>query len=223
MPNEISAAEQAYNEAREGQHRHTLIWIEARNRDTGEIEADGFWTGPYAQTFVIDGETRTYGGAGRALDLDDIPGGVGLDIRYVNVRLAVTEETELLVRGYDPRLAPAEIHTVTFNLLTGELIAPPRRVFKGAVNTLTITRAAEGGQGEIEASLASSARQLTRTLPLFRSDAEMRRRNANDRFREHVSNAGLREVPWGEKLVRSTDVAPPEFEPLPQPRWSNHR
>lgn len=207
MTQTLTTSEQAYNATRAGQHRYTLIWIKARNRDTGAVEAAGFWTGPYDQAFVVDGETRSYIGAGAALDIDDIPGGTGLDIRYITARLAIVDEVEDVIRGYDPRLAPAEIHTVAFDLSTGNLISAPRRIFKGAVNETPITVPVEGGDAFLEVTLASSARELTRTLPLYRSDGEMRRRSGTDRFREHVSTTGIRQVAWGEAQVRSNEVA----------------
>lgn len=199
----VSSAEAAYNAAREGQIRETLVWIAPRNRSTGALEPVGFWTGEDHRSFVVDGEARLYYGAGAALDVDDIPGGVGLDVRYVSVRLAVVPEVEQAIRGYDPKLAPAEIHTVAFDLATRNPVSDPRRVFSGAINEAPMPTPAAGGVIEIELRLASSARALTRTLPLYRSDAETRRRDANDRFREHVSTVGIRQVAWGEDRVKN--------------------
>ena len=200
---EISSAESTYNATRRGQHRHLLFWIAPRNRSTGAPVPTGFWTGAYDADFVIGGETRTYLGAEGALDVDDIPGGTGLDIRYVTARLGLKEQADDIIRQFDPKLAPVEIHTAAFDLDTGNLVAEPRRIFTGAVNETPITTPAEGGNFTLEVTLASSARALTRTLPLYRSDSELRRRDPNDRFREHVSTTGLRQVAWGEAQVRN--------------------
>ena len=206
---EISSAEQAYNAARRGQWRFVLLWVVPRDRNTGALEPTGFWTGPHDQQFVINGETRTYFGAGAALGVDDIPGGTGLDIRYVSAQLGLRSEAEEVIRGFDPKLAPVEVHTVAFDLDTGNLISEPRRIFKGNVNETPITTPAEGGDFSLEITLASSARALTRTLPLYRSDSELRRRSGTDRFRNHVSTSGLRQVAWGEKQVRNSTVSAP--------------
>ena len=197
----IGAAEQAYNTSRAGQARETLIYVWARDPGTGLTEEIGFWTGAYDTQFVIDGQARSYFGAGAALEIDDIPGGVGLDVRYITAQLGVVAEVEQAIRGYDPRFAPVEIHTAAFDLETGNLIAEPRRVFRGQINETPIQLGGEGGDAVIEINMASSARMLTRTLPLYRSDSEIRRRSAGDRFREHVSTSGLRQVPWAEKQV----------------------
>lgn len=204
MTTDLSSAELAYNSARAGQVRHTLIYVSARNRDTGETESIGFWTGDDHQDFVIDGETRTYFGAGAGMDTDDITGGVGLDVRYVSARLAPVPEVELAIRGYDPKLAPVEIHTAAFSLETNALLANPRRIFKGTVNEAPITIPEIGGAAPLEIRCASSARALTRTLSLRRTDSELRRRNSSDTFREYVSTSGIREVPWGENPTTGT-------------------
>ncbi|SDW78432.1 hypothetical protein [Roseicitreum antarcticum] len=202
MTQDISATEIAYNAARAGQARHTLVYIWGRNRETGQIESIGFWTGDDHQSFVIDGETRTYFGAGAAIDIDDITGGVGLAVRYVTARLAVVPEVAQAIRGYDPKLAPVEMHSAVFSLETNALVSEPRRIFKGEINEAPTPTPAIGGEAVFEIRCASSARALTRTLALKRSDAELRRRNPNDRFREYVSTSGIREVPWGEQPTR---------------------
>lgn len=203
MTKAINAAEQNYNGTRNGQDRHTLVWLTARNRETGAAESIGFWTGQDDRNFVIGGQVRTYLGAGAALGVDDIPGGVGLDVRYVTAKLGVVPEVADALLGFDPKLGPVEVHTVVFSLETGNLVADPRRIFKGRINETPVRLGGEGGDALFEVAMASSARDLTLTLPLFRSDAETRRRNANDRFRQHVSTSGLRQVAWGERQVRN--------------------
>lgn len=202
MTQDISIAEQAYNAAREGQDRGTLLWLQPRDLSDGSIVPVGFWDGEDHREFVIDGETRLYFGAGAALGFDDIEGGVGLDVRYTGVRLGLVPEVETAVRGFDIKLAPAEIHTVAFSLQTGNPLADPRRIFKGQVNECDIPKPEEGGTLEISLRLASAARALTRTLPLYRSDAALRRRNPTDRGREYVSTVGIKQIPWGEESIR---------------------
>ena len=47
----------------------TLIWFEAKNRETGVAETIGLWTGARHQSFNIDGRTRQYLGGGGALEV----------------------------------------------------------------------------------------------------------------------------------------------------------
>lgn len=202
----ISAAEQEYNEAERGQHRETLIWLTVRDRSTGEPVEIGYWTGPDDREFTIGGDARVYFGAGVALDVDDIEGGIGLDVRYVSAQLAIRSDAEQAVRTYDPKLAPVEIHSAAFDLDSGALVDEPRRIFLGEVNEAEINIPPDGGDGAIELRMASSARALTKTLPLYKSDAEMKRRGEAaslgfpDRFRQWVAKTGLLAIGWGEEV-----------------------
>lgn len=204
---DIAPAEQAYNSARQGQIRATLIWLQVRDRATSAPVSLGYWTGPDDQTLTVAGAARLYYGAGAALEIEDIEGGVGLDIRYLRARLAIRPETEQAIRAHDPRLAPVEIHTLACALDSWLPVAPPRRVFLGQVNEAPITLPAEGGAAAIELRMASNARALTRTLPLFKSDAELQRRTppggAPDSFRRYLATTGLRQIGWGEELHRA--------------------
>ncbi len=67
-----------------------------------------------------------------------------------------------LLRGYDARLAPAEVHRALLSLETGQLIAEPIRVFRGWVDEVKILTGEVGGTGEATVTLTSAARGLTR-------------------------------------------------------------
>lgn len=198
----IDPAELAVLESRAGVVARTLLWVEARNRATGATETLGLWNGPDAQVFTIGGESRVYHGPALP-DIAPIRGGVGLEVRQVRIEAAhLSAEVQQVIRGFDPRLAPVEIHQAVFSLETNALVAPPRRIFKGQIDTAPIFTAQVGGRGRAEIVLASAARGLTRTLALFKSDADQRARNPEDRFGEFGPSAGLKTVFWGEKEVR---------------------
>ena len=189
--------------------RH-MIHVVARNRATGAQEALGLWQGDDHLTIAINGVNRTYFGAGTLIGMEPIRAGIGLEVRMLQLALSpLTPEVALMLRGYDARLAPAEIHRGLLSLETGQLIAEPIRVFRGWVDEVKIRTGAvngtgEGGDtGEATVTLASAARGLTRALTLTRSDAEMRRRNAGDRFRAYTDIAGEVGVWWGEKRRRT--------------------
>ena len=55
----------------------SLVWIAAKNRDTGETENAGFWNGLDELTITIGGVSRTYTGAGALLSLSPITGTIG--------------------------------------------------------------------------------------------------------------------------------------------------
>lgn len=183
-----------------------LLWIEAKNRDNGGLEAIGFWNGlDVADVTVINPETnlptvRTYYGAGSLLDIPAIPQESDLTIRSIRILLSqVDAATQLAVRGYDVRLAPIQVHRGYFDVDTMQPVAPARARFIGWVNNMKINTPAVGGSGNIELTCVSHTRQLTKTNPLRRSDEQQKRRQG-DRFRRHTDVAGewLQNVFWGE-------------------------
>jgi hypothetical protein len=198
--------------AGEGVAPRHLLWIEAKNRTTGEIEATGFWNGKDTREFVVNGETRTYFGAGALLGIDPIIGSVGLNVRMQRVRLAqVAPEVMQAIRGYDVRLAPVEIHRVHIDPVKGVQIGAPVRVFKGSVDEAPIPKPAVGQEASLEMTLASAARALTRTLTAKKSDAAQRRIDPTDRGREYATISGAVGVFWGVLHKRG---APPPTAPV---------
>lgn len=200
----------AYLTAQAGMVARSLIWVVARNRTTGGSETMGLWTGDDHQDFVIGGVTRTYYGAGGVLTLEPITMSVGLAVRMQHLTLApVAPEVETLIRGYDVRLAPVEIHRALFDPLTRALVAEPLRTFKGWIDSLTLPTPVVGGQAAIEVTLASSARALTRALALKQSDETLRLRAPNDGFRRYAVMSGSVETVWGEHRAKAPVTTAP--------------
>ena len=194
----------AYLAARTGVASRHMVHVIAKNRTTGALGALGLWQGDDHLTIAIGGINRTYYGAGTLIGVEPIRAGIGLEVRMLQLALSpLTPEVALMLRGYDARLAPAEIHRALLSLESGQLIAEPIRVFRGWVDEVKIRTGEVGGTNEATVTLASAARGLTRALTLTRSDAEMRRRNAGDRFREYTDVAGEVGVWWGEKRKRA--------------------
>jgi hypothetical protein len=181
---------------REDKVSHVLLWVRAKNRTTGLEETMGLWSGDDVHSFNIDGEDRTYYGPA-IISMPPIEGGVGLDVRQHRVVVPhLTPEVITMLREYEAKLAPAEIHFAEFSTDTRALLSM-QRVFKGWINTAPIDTPSEGGTGQAEVALVSAARALTKTLALYRSHADQQKRNADDRFREYSSTTGLKEVWWG--------------------------
>jgi len=200
----LDTASAEYLSAHTGVASRHMVHVIGRNRQTGAQEALGLWQGDDHLTIAIDGVNRTYYGAGALIGVEPIRAGIGLEVRMLQATLSpLTPEVALLLRGYDTRLAPAEVHRGLLSLETGQLIAEPIRVFRGWVDEVKIRTGEVGGAGEATVTLASAARGLTRALTLTRSDTEMRRRNAGDRFRDYADIAGEVGVWWGEKRERA--------------------
>ena len=194
----------AYLAARTGLASRHMVHVIARNRTTGAQEALGLWQGDDHLTITMGGANRTYYGAGGLIGVEPIRAGIGLEVRMLQIGLSpLTPEVAQLLRGYDARLAPAEVHRALLSLETGQLIAEPIRVFRGWIDEVKIRTGEVGGTGEATVTLASAARSLTRALTLTRSDAEMRRRSSADAFRRYTDIAGEVGVWWGEKRERA--------------------
>lgn len=186
---------------RQGHVAHWLVFLRARNRSTGVIESAGFWTGDDHQAFTIRGEARTYFGAGSLMDVPPISQEVGLQVQHVTVSLAVTPEVEQAIKGYDPSLQPAEIHRAVFDPVTLALIAEPTLIFAGTIDSTPMDDGGIGGVNVITAVIASKVRALTKTLPIYKSDAALRARAPADGFRKYVAEAAQWAVPWGTKTA----------------------
>lgn len=173
-----------------------LVWITARNRATNAPETLGLWEGEDDIALTIGGATRAYVGAGPILQIDPIRSAVGLEVRMQRITLSPIDQTvEAAVKLYDSRFAPVEIHRAFFDPLTGGLLAEPDLRFRGWIDDVSEVW---GRSPQITATLASGMRQLTRSLTLTKSDAETRRRNPADRFREYSDISGEIGVWWGE-------------------------
>lgn len=186
-----------------------LIWVEARDRVTGATEALGLWTGEYTAQFNIDGELRTYFAGGSMLELPEISGQIGLDVRTYTVTLsALTPEVQQMMRGYDARLAPCEMHRVVFDPdAPTTILGEPQRTFKGWIDGAPFNET-QNGDYVVEATLASNSRALTVPLQLRRSDESYRLRSG-DRIARYASVAGSIPVYFGEAAPNQPAAPPP--------------
>jgi len=176
-----------------------LIWAVARNRDTGADESLGLWTGAQDRSFTIAGVPRTYVGAGAIMDIPPIVSQSGIAVRMQRFSLSpLSPAVATLIRTYDARFAGIEIHRALFDPVTGLLVSEPHRLFKGIIDEVAVTTDPRSGESRCDVTVASSARYLTRTLPLKRSDASQQRRSG-DRFLRYVDVSGEVDVYWGEK------------------------
>lgn len=186
--------------AREGVHNRMLLWVEARDRTTGSTEAAGFWNGIDDRNFTIEGSSRTYYGAGAILGVEPIVYGVGTSVRMQTITLShLNEDVENILRGYEVRFAPVELHVAYFDLDSDVLLDEPDRVFRGWIDAMTIHTPEAGGESSATLTLASYSRSLTYPLALKKSDQALRARATGDKFRQYNDVSGAVETFWGEK------------------------
>lgn len=196
----ISSTTQSQLAERRGVEPRVLFWIEPRNRATNQREALGLWNGDDHRDFVVEGQTRTFFGAGNVLGLSPIRSVTGLDVIYHSITLPpFTDEVRVILDQYDGHLARVRIYSVAFDIDTMEPLAAPIRFVKGTLQEAPKAIGAKGtANSKYVLKVASNARRLTQGLPIYRSQDALQRRSSGDLGREHIGVAGDWIVPWGE-------------------------
>jgi hypothetical protein len=198
-----------------------MIHLIAKDRQTGASTPIGLWTGDDdVSATVISGatgqiETRTYFGMGNTLAVPDIPLVSDLTIQALAIEMSqLASATQQLVRGYDVRLAPIDIHQCLLDPETRRAI-DPELVFIGEVDGSPIETPSAGGEGKIRLEVVSSAiRSLTRTNPRKRS-YEAQKRREGDEFGRYSNSVAAWEVSWGEVKAGGDSNAE-----RPKKRWA---
>lgn len=197
----IDTAVQSQFAERRGVEPRVLFWIEPRNRSTGQREALGLWNGDDHRDFLVEGETRTFYGAGNVLGLAPIRSVTGLDVIYHSITLPpFTDEVRIILDQYDGHLAPVRIYSVALDVDTMEPLAAPIRFVKGTLQEAPKSLGAPGSAtSKYVLKIASNARRLTQGLPIYRSQNWLERRASGDLAREHIGVSPDWVVPWGEE------------------------
>lgn len=189
----FDSATQAQLQERRGVHCEALVWFTARNRETGNAESVGFWTGDDIRVLIVEGQARTY--YPMVMHVPPIVTEVGLTVRYHRVILPpLTDEVRQALRVYDIRYAQAEIHAQPFDIDTGVARTPVRKARGRIENAPEVVQ--QGGATRTDIRIVSEARRLTQPVSVFRSDAETRRRSGSDTFRKYVGVVEEWRVRW---------------------------
>lgn len=206
----VAAAAQTERERRIATVELPMLWVEARDRETGDVEAVGIWGGLDTETItVIDmftgvSQSRTFYGAGSMLEVGAVRHEAGLTIRSVSVTLSSLAPAVLQAfRAYEPRGAQAQLWRRTYAVETMTPLAVERWV-KGYINAAPIERPAPGGDATLTAEIVTTARMLTVTNALMKSHQAQRARMPGDMFRQHKASIAQVEVPWASEKVKGT-------------------
>lgn len=219
-PAEITVLESDFVPAR------ILVWITAKDRDTGEDVSKGYWNGVGNVTVsVVDGRSgatvsRLFLGAGEMLGVGSVQLTSDINVRQTDITFSqIASQAQLLVRGYDVRNAPVQIYRGYFDPDTRALAAAPKSIFIGYVDGSPIVTPKEGDEGSITLHCVSTTRELTRSNPDVRSHESQILRSATDNFLENVSVAGEWVLAWGQvntSISRNSGSTPPPAPPPPE-------
>lgn len=183
-----------------------LLWCVVKDRETGDPQGFGFWTGDDDVTIAVqDGQTgdtvsRLYYGQGTKLKVPNIPRASDLNIPVLSVVLSQTSPiVQAMVREYEPRFGKIEIHEALLSDVSRLLIPNPVTAFLGEIDGDPIETPSVGGEGNITLEVVSDAiRGLTRTNPAKRSYQQQFRR-ASDKFSNYSNVVANWDISWGEK------------------------
>lgn len=202
MPRYVHPTVQSYRESGKPMVERRLIWVTARDYSTGNPVTGGFWDGRYdMELSVLHPETgaavsRVYHAGGSLLEIEALGHFSGLDIHPLRVTLSpINTAVEGLLRGYDLRGAPVELHRAWFDYQTRQPLAPAHVWMTGTINRAPLTTAEAGGRARLVYTIVPQTRALTVGNPEILSDTIQSQRSG-DRFLRHIATAGTREIPW---------------------------
>ena len=177
-----------------------LVWITARDRETGAPHSLGFWSGADHQEIEVVGALRTYYGAGALLAFEPVASVSSAQERVWSLSVSpLHDQIAEAIRLYDARLAPVEVHEWHHDPLTHLPLADPVRVVRGTLMELDIPTPPDGQESAVTLKVVSDAWRLTKGLTLKRSDEALKARSGGaDRFRRYNSLVGIN-VWWGER------------------------
>lgn len=204
----VSQPAQAQRERRGALLEILMMWIEARDRASGEIHGIGLWQGEDPESIRVTDmftgvtEPRPFLSLG-IISVGSIRYETGLDIRPVSVTLSsLSEPVEAAFRLYEARGARTQIWRRSYDPESRLPLGEPEARFKGFVNSAPMERPEPGGEATIEVQLVSTARLLTFPSERKKSD-EAQRLRGDDRWRRYKGTTRAWDVPWGIKDVRS--------------------
>lgn len=152
-----------------------------------------------AAPFTWSGITYQPGGI---IEVSDLSAGSGMVAQAFTLTLSASPDDGLTpqvlrtIEAEDYRDRPVTIYDAHFHPDSNALLHV-QAMMRGYIDTIDHEEDAKGYT--LTASCESRALDYTRTNGRKRSDADQRRRSANDRFYEHASTRGREEIYWGRK------------------------
>lgn len=176
--------------------RRWAVRFDVRPLGGGAVTTLAHWEGEADRAFNLDGTSRTYAGLGVPLQLEPVRYVMGTQIQTLDLRYPLTAAGETFVRGWDTRLAPAQVHCLIFDPLT-EAFLGSRRYWKGFVDAVSLATGEIEGVTSATVRLASTARLGTLNAAGKKSDASQLARYPGDRFRRYGDLGTKPNDPWG--------------------------
>jgi hypothetical protein len=200
-------AAQAIRERRAHIIEVPMVWIAARNRDTGNVEGIGLWRGEDAEIITVPdlftgvGSARTFYHQGLQ-DISAIRHEAGLNIHAVTLTLsAIDTAVNTALRLYEPRGAQVQIWRRCYDPDTRSPLGVEAK-YAGWVDEIEYTRPEPGGEAVVTLTTVSFSRMLTIASPRKKSHSAQKRREgtncpSGDMIRQYKDATAAWDVPWG--------------------------
>lgn len=177
------------------------LWINAKNRTTGGDEPGGIHNGLDILNLTIEGQPRTYHGAGQLLNVGPIVFEEGLNVTTNDIDVSIiSPEAIAQIRYHDVEYRPMQLHIVFLDPTTGAVLGNVK-VIDGWINNVKIKEGKEDISATLE--IVSSLRAGTKSLAIKRSHEGIKRRNPDDGFGKYMATSGMGERFWGTKRDKS--------------------
>jgi len=182
-----------------------FLWIIARDRESGNPAAVGFWSdvgNVSAEVIHPDtgnADTRQFYGSGTLISITEIPLVSTLEAQSVTITMSqIDDMVAEAVRLYDCKQARVEIYRGLFSPQTRKLVSPAELRFLGFVDGIEIKTPVENEAGAVTLTCASHMQEITRSNPDTRSDASQKLRSFSDNFYQDTAVVGDWELFWGQ-------------------------
>jgi hypothetical protein len=182
------------------------VWINAKNRETDEMEHIGIWNDGYAKTLPVkrpdtgDVVERVYQPGAGLMTIPDIPQKMSLEIATLTITFArLTPAIINAVKVYNPRRQSIQIHLALFEPGSGKIIDPAICIWDGIVNRTPVKRDGVGGKGVIELETANHPVNLEQTNATKMSADFFEARG--DEAGRHIATLWKIRIPWGQDAI----------------------
>lgn len=184
--------------ARQGINARWMIYMVARARDGAGSQALGIWDAAYDAELAPEGDARLYLGTPGLFDVKPITYATGTQIRSQSVTMSIgNPAVETIIRGFDVRFAPVELHLAIYDGPGVNLLGISRR-FKGTIDGAPISFGASGGGATATFKMVSTSRNGTQNAAARKSDEQQSLRQS-DSFRQYAAVSAVVADWWGSK------------------------
>lgn len=181
------------------------IWIVAKNRETGEPEEIGIWSGDEDIDLTVTRGydnvtvTRSYYAGGALAKVSDIVRTSDLTAQTVTIDLSqIADAVQLVLRTHDVHRAQVEIHEIVLSPTTGQPIAAGLPQWLGMVDGAPIKTPSVGQKGRASLKTVSEMMMMLRRTNPEKASYEAQLLRDGDEWNLYAGVVETWELSWGQ-------------------------